>query len=339
MNRAVDGVDELIDRGLQAVEDEDLKGAEAALDEAQKQAGENHVRVLHLAGLIAWAEGRIENAAGYLQQAVDLKSSHPEIYLDCAECLAAGGNDLGEAESVLRTLLALEGIGEESIDQGKLLLAQIRLDDDDVDEALEVLDSITEARKGDPVFLSTRAMVLEADGRTEDALASLVQALEADPKDPDLHYQLGLIRESQGDTEGARASMLRVLVLDNASAEERPALDQQEADSLRARFEEEVLAEVPEPVLQRVANAPITVQNRPTEAQVGAGVNPRTYVTFIGHAKGDDNAARLDGIVIMRDLLLGEVDDEMDIVPLMFVGLIDELRAFFRMEGLQMASG
>ena len=70
MNRAADSVDAVIDRGLKAVEDENLERAEMALEEAQRLVGENHVRVLHLNGLIAWAEGRLENAAGYLQKKV-----------------------------------------------------------------------------------------------------------------------------------------------------------------------------------------------------------------------------------------------------------------------------
>ncbi len=338
MNRAADSVDAVIDRGLKAVEDENLERAEEALEEAQRLVGENHVRVLHLNGLIAWAEGRLENAAGYLQQAVDLDSDYAEIYLDCAECLAASGNDLQEAEAVLRTLLAREAVQAESKDQGKLLLAQIRLDDDDVEEALEVLESISDERKTDPIYLSTRALVLEAGGQTEAALRALEQAIAADPEDSDLHYQLGLVRESHGDREGAKVEMLKVLELDAESAGERDPLESRESDALRAQFEEEVLTEVPEPVLQRVANAPILVQTRPTREQVADGVNPRTYVTFVGQPKMDEQEPRLDAIIIMRDLLLDEVDDDEDIVPLLFVGLLDELRAFFRMEGLQMAT-
>ncbi|MCA9713968.1 MAG: tetratricopeptide repeat protein [Myxococcales bacterium] len=338
MNRAADSIDAVIDRGLQAVENEDLERAEAALEEAQRLAGENHVRVLHLGGLIAWSEGRLENAAGYLQQAVDLDSNRAEIYLDCAECLAASGNDLQEAEAVLRTLLARDDVDAEAVDQGKLLLAQIRLDDDDTDEALEILSSISPERQEDPVYLSTRALVLEANGQTEAALTALEQAIVADPGDPDLHYQLGLVRESNGDLEGARTAMLRVLELDTDNAGEREPMDPREADALRAQFEEEVLTEVPEPVLDRIASAPIIVQERPTAAQVADGINPRTYVTFLGQPKTDEQEPRLDRIIIMRDLLLDELDDDDDVVPLLFVGLLDEMRAFFRMEGLQMAT-
>lgn len=52
-----------------------------------KLVGENHVRVLHLTGMLAWAEGRPEHAAGYLMQAADAGSEDPNVYLDCAEFL------------------------------------------------------------------------------------------------------------------------------------------------------------------------------------------------------------------------------------------------------------
>ncbi|MGB1277226.1 MAG: tetratricopeptide repeat protein, partial [Nannocystaceae bacterium] len=137
-----DAIDDVIDEGLKAVEAENLDVADEALEKAQGLGGENHVRVLHLHGLIAWAKGEIERAAGFLMQAVDLVPPRGEIYLDTAECLMALGQDLDEAEAVVRTLLQQEAVSADSLDQGRLLLAQIRLEDDDPEEALEILDTI-----------------------------------------------------------------------------------------------------------------------------------------------------------------------------------------------------
>ncbi len=100
-------IDDLVDRGLAAVESDDLESATQILEEAAKVAGENHVRVLHLTGMLAWAEGRPEHAAGYLMQAADAGSEDPNIYLDCAECLLLHDQDLDEAEAAARTVLRL----------------------------------------------------------------------------------------------------------------------------------------------------------------------------------------------------------------------------------------
>ncbi|MEZ4429840.1 MAG: tetratricopeptide repeat protein [Nannocystaceae bacterium] len=342
----MDSVDAVVDRGLTAVEEEDLERALEALDEAQRLVGENHVRVLHLAGLIAWSEGRLENAAGYLQQAVDAGAEQAEIYLDCAECLATSDQDHGEAEAVLRSLLSREGADEEAKDQAHLLLAQLRLEDDDVDDALDELDAISDARKSDPVYLSTRAMVLAAGGRDEEAAGALERAVELEPDDADLHYQLALLRELRGEEAAARASMLRVLELDVIDGEESgyTPLSEKEREALRARFEEDILTEVPDAVLARMATVPILVQRRATREQVAEGVNPRAPIAFHGEparelADGSLQDGTLRGIIIMRDLLLDEVDSEDDLVPVMMLSLLEELRAFFRLDDLQMASG
>ncbi|HEY0132637.1 MAG TPA: tetratricopeptide repeat protein, partial [Nannocystis sp.] len=209
-------IDALVDRGLAAVEADDLETATQILEDATKLGGENHVRVLHLTGMLAWAEGRPEHAAGYLMQAVDAGSEDANIYLDCAECLLLHDQDLDEAEAAARTVLRLGGASLEAQDQARLLLSQIRLADEDTEEALELLDGISDSRKQDPVFLSTYGFVLMNAGRDEEAVTALRSAVEADPEDPDVHYWLGQALEGVGDVTGSRASMLKVLELDQA---------------------------------------------------------------------------------------------------------------------------
>ncbi|MCA9659699.1 MAG: tetratricopeptide repeat protein [Myxococcales bacterium] len=340
-------LDTVIRRGLDAVDAGDIQTALDAVDEAAKHVGENHVRVLHLNGMIAWAEGRVENAAGYLMQAVDLGSELPEIYLDCAECLFIHGDDLDEAEAVVRALLERDGVEEAARDEGRLLLAQIRLDDDDPDEALELLERVTPDMQGHPAYLSTYGAVMLASGRGDEAVKALEKAVAAAPEDPDFHYQLGLTREAVGDREGAAAAMLKVLELDSAAAE-AAAAEEAEAgeepveltDVVKrelVRAFEEVLEEIPDKVLRLLAEAPVSVQRRATPAQVRGGVNPRVAVAFVGAPKTDDAEAELEGIVIMYDLLMIMIDDDDEIPEVFIVGIIDELRRFFD-EALGVAS-
>lgn len=337
-----EAIDDVIDGGLAAVEEENLEAAEEALEKAQGLGGENHMRVLHLHGLIAWAKGDLERAAGFLMQSVDLSPKRGEIYLDAAECLMALGQDLDEAEAVVRALLAQTDISADSLDQGRLLLAQIRLEDDDAEEALEVLDTIRDALKTHPAYLSTRAMVLEAEGHTDQALAALRKAVAGEPDDPDLHYQLGLLLGLAGDKAGETAAMLKVLELDNQDRDNEskkpPALTDPERQAMRNAFEE-LLEEIPDRLLKLVASVPVTVQARPTTEQVKAGVNPRSSVAFLGQPKVGDGEAKLAGIVLMRDLLLEEAhaEDE-DLQALLFVGLFEELRAFYKIENLEVVS-
>lgn len=338
--RQSSSIDAIVDQGLKAVEDDELQQAQELLEEATKLGGENHVRVLHLTGMLAWADGRPEQAAGYLMQAADAGSTDPNIYLDCAECLLVSDQDLDEAEAAARTVLTLEGVDQDAIDQARLLLAQIRLADDDTEEALELLDGISAERKADSVYLSTHGFVLMNAGKPDEAVASLRKAVAADPEDPDVHYWLAQAQAETGDVAGATASMLEVLRLDESEHEghDHEPLTGEIEEDLRSHFEG-VLEELPEPVLKLVANAAITVQGRATAAQVQSGADPRSAVIFQGRPQTDDDEAHLTGIVIMRDLLLDEIADDEDIPELLLVSLIDELRRFFGLEGLEMASG
>ncbi len=335
-------LDKVIQSGLDAVEAGDLQTALDAVDDAAKQVGENHVRVLHLNGMIAWSEGRVDNAAGYLMQAVDLGEAFPEVYLDCAECLFIHGDDLDEAEAVVRALLNHESIAADSPsrDEAKLLLAQIRLDDDDTEEALELLGLVQDAMKEHPAYLSTYGAVMMALGRNEESVKSLEAAVLAAPEDPDFHYQLGLTREAAGDREGAAEAMLHVLELDaaiskadaEAGDDDDDDLDEELTDEAKAeliRTFEEVMEEIPDPVLKRIAHAPVSVQRRATPEQVRGGVNPRSAVAFVGTPKSDDGAAELERIVIIHDLLLAMIDEDEEIPEVFVVGIIDELRRFF----------
>jgi Flp pilus assembly protein TadD len=331
-------LDALIDRGLEAVDEDDLQAAEDALEEAARIGGENHVRVLHLAGMLAWAQGRADQGAGYLMQAADAAPDDPRIYLDCAECLLVNDQDLDEAEAAARAVLRLEGADSEALDQARLLLAQIRLADDDTDEALEMLDSISEERKGDAAYLSIYGFVLMNSGRAKEAVECLHRAVEADPNDADVHYWFGQALEETGDVARARAEMLKVLEIDGREADESEPVDPELAEDLRSQFEA-LLEEVPDKILRLVASAPISVQSRPTPEQVKAGADPRALVSFLGRPHTDDGEARLDSIVLMRDFLLDEIEGDDDIPELLMVGLVDELRRFFRLEGLEVASG
>lgn len=325
-------VDALIDRGIEAVEQDRLDEAENILDEARGIAGENHVRVLHLAGLLAWARDDFEHATGFLMQAADLSPKRADIYLDCAECLFMG-EEIEEAEAQVRSALAVPEVPRAQADEARLLLAQIRLAADDPDEAMEVLHEIDPSLSEHPALSSTKGAALLAKEQYDEAISVLRQATDKEPDDADFHYQLGVALEAAGKVDEARAEMKRVLELDQASLEPASEPDYAEVQDLRSRLEG-VLEELPDPVLHLVANAPITVQARPTPAQVGEGLNPRGIVCFTGRPARDDEEAELTGIIIMRDHLLAEIEDDEDLEPELFYALMEEIQYFFRRDDL-----
>ena len=102
-------IDALIDRGLAAVEDENIEAATAALQEATAAVGEDHPRVLHLKCLLSWAQDDLEAATTTLLKAADLDAGRPEIHFDCAECLFTM-EEIEEAEEQVRKVLELADV-------------------------------------------------------------------------------------------------------------------------------------------------------------------------------------------------------------------------------------
>jgi thioredoxin-like negative regulator of GroEL len=320
-------------RGLKALDDDELEIATSSLSEARQQLGESHPSVLHLQGMLAWSEGDHERATGYLMQAVDLDPPEPQIYLDCAECLFSAGDDLDEAEAVLRAALQLPACAGRVRDEANLLLAQVRLSDDDVEEARELLDQIDASLREHPAYLSLLAAVQVAGGELAGAIQSLERAVAAEPEDADYRYQLGLTRREAGDEPGAREAFARVLELDLVDAAPEPP-DFAEVQDLRSRLEE-LFEELPDPLLHLVASAPISVQGRATPDQVAAGVDPRAPIAFLGEpAPAPEGDAELRGIIIMRDPLLEGVEDEEELQAGLMYALIEELKFFFRRDDI-----
>ncbi len=329
----VGGVDELVDRGLRADEEGDVDLAERILDEAGNRLGENHPRVLHLAGRIAWAGGDIERATGFFQQATDASPGRADIHIDCARCLHLMGEDDTHAEEQVRAALALPNLEPLQEGDARVLLARIRLEDEDPNEALEVLEKIPEELKSQALYLSAVADVLVELDRAEEALANLDQAVARDPEEADFHYQRGLLQQALGDLAGGHASMVRVLQLEAVMRGPSTELTPEETARLRGELDG-VIAEMPDPLMELVANAPIQIQVRATEDQVRAGADPRAAVFFTGNPKLEDAEADLQSIVVVRDVLVDEIEDDEEIGEVLLLAMAAELADFFGREDL-----
>jgi tetratricopeptide (TPR) repeat protein len=333
-------IDAVISRGLEAVENDDLVAARQALAEAKKSGGENHVGVLHLQGVLAWSEGDVDRAAGFLMQAVDAEPEDVTVYLDCAELLVSEGQDLDEADGILRTVLEKENLDTASRDHALFLLARVCLDSDEPDpeEALELLEDVSDDNRTNPFYASARAEVLMDLERPQEASAAIRLSLEEFPNDADLWYMLGITHRMADETEEAARAMLRTLELDSAEADE-DELDYEETQELRSQLES-VFEDLPDPLLKRIAHAPITVQARPSVEQVKAGMDPRGVIAFEAKPGREEGEPELAGIIIMRDLLgFGEEElDEEALVEELIGGVISEMQRFFELDELVMSN-
>ena len=329
-----------IERGLSAVAETDVDAAKAALEQALAAGGREDGRVAHLQGLVSWLTGNLEDAAAHLLRAVDAAPTEPIVQLDAAEFLFVEG-ELQEAEGILRDFL--DRVGEaESADDARMLLSQLRLEDDDPEESLEILDTVTAGR--DRVeYLASRGGVLLALGRLDESVEVMRRAVDIEPDDADLKYQLGVVLYAANDREGSREVMVQVHRMDAAAREAGGSeLDGAQQRDLQERFEA-VLEEVPEPILKQIAGVPVTVDAAPSEDDVRAGLDPRNAVAFYGQAVEDGGEAKLERIVVMRDILVDgldefdELSEDEQIHELLFEHTLVELRRFLGLEELMVA--
>lgn len=95
---------------------------------------------------------------------------------------------------------------------------------------------------------------------------------------------------------------------------------------------------MPDPILTLVAAGPIRVQRWIDEVHVRAGVDPRSAVAFEGTpaSKEDSGDGVLSGIVVFRDVLVDQIDDDDDIADALALGLLEELSRFFKLENLEL---
>jgi tetratricopeptide (TPR) repeat protein len=335
----------VVDRGLEALEEGDLQRADTCLEEARGLLGEGATRVLHLSGMLAWAQGDLDRALGFLMQAVDGGPTRADVLLDCAEAILLAGEDLDEAATAASAVLALAGASDRERDEARLTLAQVRLEKDDPEAALELLSEVGPELANHAATFSTRAAAFLAQGRHPEAVAAAEAAVAGDDGDADLQYQLALTYRSAGRQADATRAMGEVLRLDLAEASAEGPIETEvpwaQVQDLRTRLED-VLEDLPDPVLKLVGHVPITVQTRATQAQVAAGADPRDVIVFLGQpaAAGTGGVhAELTGLVIIRDRLLEEIEADDEIESTLFYALMDSIREFFDRDDLTFAEG
>jgi predicted Zn-dependent protease with MMP-like domain len=195
------------------------------------------------------------------------------------------------------------------------------LDEGDLRAASRALARARESAPDDPAVLEVEAEYALADDRPQDALDAYRRWSEVDPDDAgpwigsaevyldngepgeaarllrelladfeldpldeaDARHLLGAACEEKSDRKGMITEWLAVLRLDAANDPPQRLMD----PGRFAEVAEDALEELPAEVLQHLRNVPIFVEDRPTEALVLEGLDPRTLGLFHGIAMPD----------------------------------------------------
>jgi predicted Zn-dependent protease with MMP-like domain len=241
------------------------------------------------------------------------------------------------------------------------------LGDGDLEAAARALAHARIGAPGDPAVLEVEAELAVADERPQDALEAYRRWSDAEPDDPepwigsaevyleygepgeaarllrelladweldpldeaDARHILGQACEDKDDRKGMLKEWLAVLRLDAVNDEPEPVISP-------ARFEKiaaDALDELPPEVLERLRNVPILVEERPSEALVLEGLDPRTLGLFHGIAMPDQSAlgpGPETGLIhLFQRNLEREAVDEEDLAEQIRITVLHETAHYF----------
>ncbi|MFA4966440.1 MAG: metallopeptidase family protein [Thermoleophilia bacterium] len=167
--------------------------------------------------------------------------------------------------------------------------AELALAEDDPEAALAAYRRWSEADPDDPEpWLGSAEVYLayEEPGEAARLLRELLAGPELDPLDEaDARHLLGIACEEKGDRRCMVKEWLAVLRLDAGNDDREPLMSPAEFERVAAR----ALDELPAEILARLQNVPIFVEDRPSEALVLEGLDPRTLGLFHGIAMPDQS--------------------------------------------------
>ncbi len=241
--------------------------------------------------------------------------------------------DEGEVRAAAR---ALESARAAAADDPAVLEleAELALEQDDPDAALEAYVRWSEADPDDPEpWLGTAEVYLDYHddaGEAARILRELLAGPQLDPLDEaDARHLLGIACESKGDRKGMVKEWLAVLRLDAANEDPEPVMSREDFEGTAAA----ALDELPDEILGHLRNVPVFVEDRPSEAMVLEGLDPRTLGLFHGIAMPDQSVlgpGPSTGLIhLFQRNLEREAEDEDDLAEQIRITVAHETAHYF----------
>jgi len=350
-------MDPALTAGWEALENGDIDAARTAAT-SYPADGPLRVEALMLQAACEREEGDREAALETLAKAAKAEPDFatPELWM--AEMLLDDGEDLEGALKHAERALDLAEEEEEYL-SAVSTKAAIELS---LERPAEARKTLKELPPADTILndvgmtLDLAQLLLEA-GNASDARARLETLVKASPDEADAWYYLGVAAEATGDEERKRVAWTKTRELDVAEAEahahhhhhhdggdsegEGEHVHEHLTEEALIEVAEETLAEMPEQFRELLGNVPIVVADRPAQADVEAGMDPRILGLFNGAPHGEaGSTADVPGvteIVLFRQNLERVVADDDDLRDEIRITLLHEAGHFFGLdeEGLE----
>ena len=172
------------------------------------RANPRNADALHLSGVLARQEGRLEASERLIGTAIELSSGVSTYHYNLARTYALQGRS-DEAKQTYRRALRLNGSDADSMQ----MLAQLLAEKDEAEEAIELCRRVIElAPEREPVYLHL-AFLLKCCGEMQAALEMYGRAVALFPKSSDSHFSLGKALYEAGRPEESIACYERVLAM------------------------------------------------------------------------------------------------------------------------------
>lgn len=206
--------------------------------------------------------------------------------------------------------------------------ALYELADEDPDDALEMFQSFPVELREHREFRIARAAIEKSSGDVEAAVRTLKELLREDGEDADIHHMLADALEDAGEETAATTHFLRAWELDAAHLVE---VDADVLQRIVARAQS-TIAELPTEFRHKLANVPVFLEERPSRAEVEAGLDPRALGVFEGEPFGEsDEPASPTRIVLYSQNLAAEFDDE-ELLDQVAVTVLHEVGHYFGLD-------
>lgn len=173
-------------------------------------------------------------------------------------------------------------------------------------------------------------LVREGDG--DDAAQPLLErVVELDDTHADAHHDLALAAEAREDRKAMIEHFQRVRVLD-AKRDRDARLGNAHELAHIERVAREVLAGLPPPWGERLADVPVVLERHPSKDVVAEGFDPRSIGLFEGRTHGDEDTPAPSRIVLYTCNLLAEFPKEPELSQEIEITLLHEIGHFFGLE-------
>ena len=242
------------------------------------------------------------------------------------------------------------------------------VEDDELDDAAEILEQLRDSDPDDPGVLDLEVELLLANDDPDGALEACERWRGLDPDDPapavaaaeiyledfddakravkilrdvvgrgdlaideeaDARWLLGTALDERRDHKGAAREWLAVLRLDSAAEPDEPRMSHKRFEKVA----EKALSELPDEIFEWLANVPVLVADRPSEAMVLDGIDPRILGLFTGMPVPDQSVlggAPQNGVIhLFQRNLEREVRDEEELADEIRITVLHETAHYF----------